>query len=112
MIKGIAIPVLQHQACRPGQDVKTYLCLPPVLWSDWKHKRRRVSFFVNVSSVKFDFSGVPEDLIDSLPTCETYIFPADMNGNVISWSELKGSFQGETDHVKAMRGAGYAVYLG
>lgn len=43
---------------------------------------------------------------------ETYIFPADVEGNIISWGELKGSFQGGgkdlvEDRKKALNGLGY-----
>lgn len=38
---------------------------------------------------------------------ETYIFPADPNGEVLSWEELKGSFQGAMDISKALRDGGY-----
>lgn len=34
---------------------------------------------------------------------ETYIFPADLDGNVLSWLELPGSFRGGLDHEKALR---------
>jgi hypothetical protein len=38
---------------------------------------------------------------------ETYIFPADAEGEVSSWGELAGSFRGGLDHAEALRGAGY-----
>lgn len=37
---------------------------------------------------------------------ETYIFPADAAGNIVSWSHLKGSFRGGLDHTRALRGHG------
>ena len=40
---------------------------------------------------------------------ETYIFGADAEGNVLHWGELDGSFRGDIDHARALRGAGYAV---
>lgn len=33
---------------------------------------------------------------------ETYIFPADKNGNIVGWSELCGSFKGDLNHQKAI----------
>lgn len=43
---------------------------------------------------------------------ETYIFPADEDGNVIDWGELEGSYQGGKDHQEALKGAGYEVEKG
>jgi hypothetical protein len=43
------------------------------------------------------------------PIIETYIFPADEKGKVIGWGELPGSFQGDTNHEKALSRAGYEV---
>jgi hypothetical protein len=40
---------------------------------------------------------------------ETYIFPADADGKVLSWGELDGSFRGDLDHEAALRLAGYEV---
>ena len=40
---------------------------------------------------------------------ETYIFPADSNGKITSYSELDGSFRGDLDHVQALTNAGYTV---
>ena len=54
--------------------------------------------FVVVSATVAPFSGP-----------ETYIFPADENGEVTSWGELAGSFRGELDHKKALGNIGYEV---
>ena len=35
---------------------------------------------------------------------ETYIFPTDSKGEVTSWGELPGSFQGGLDHEEAIKG--------
>ncbi|QDF14235.1 hypothetical protein SEA_IAMGROOT_62 [Microbacterium phage IAmGroot] len=43
---------------------------------------------------------------------ETYIFPADEHGNVVSWGELAGSFKGDIDHERALRDAGFTISLG
>lgn len=40
---------------------------------------------------------------------ETYIFPADGEGRITSWSEMEGSFQGGLDHTRALAGLGYIV---
>jgi peroxiredoxin len=40
---------------------------------------------------------------------ETYISPADEEGNITSWGELDGSFRGAMDHERALKGMGYEV---
>lgn len=47
--------------------------------------------------------------VDVFGRPETYIFPADKDGNVTDWGELTGSFHGGLDHEEALRGAGYEV---
>lgn len=40
---------------------------------------------------------------------ETYIFPADSNGDAVSMLELPGSFRGAIDQEQALHGAGYEI---
>jgi hypothetical protein len=40
---------------------------------------------------------------------ETYIFPADADGKVISYGELEGSYRGGLNMEAALEGAGYSV---
>lgn len=40
---------------------------------------------------------------------ETYIFPADADGEVVSWAEMEGSYRGGLSHAKAFAGAGYSI---
>lgn len=40
---------------------------------------------------------------------ETYLFPADADGEITSWGELEGSFRGALDHEAALQNAGYEV---
>ena len=40
---------------------------------------------------------------------ETYIFPADSDGEITDWGELEGSYRGGLDHAEALANAGYAV---
>jgi hypothetical protein len=40
---------------------------------------------------------------------ETFIFGCNEEGEVATWLELEGSFQGEVNHVKAIENAGYIV---
>lgn len=35
---------------------------------------------------------------------ETYIFPADKDGNILSWGELDGSYRGGLNHERAING--------
>ena len=39
---------------------------------------------------------------------ETYIFPADKNGNIIDWCEMDGSLKGTMSHDDAIEAAGWA----
>lgn len=41
--------------------------------------------------------------------CETYIFPADADGEVLSWSELPGSTKGTIFHEVAIEEAGWVL---
>lgn len=50
-----------------------------------------------------------EDATTVVGSLETYIFPADKDGNVLEWIELNGSFKGELNHERALREAGYEV---
>ena len=43
---------------------------------------------------------------------ETYIFPADVSGNVMTWTELPGSFRGGMDHKAAIEQAGWELNNG
>jgi len=40
---------------------------------------------------------------------ETYIFPANKDGEVLDWGELKGSYRGGLSHSKALKNAGYTM---
>lgn len=56
------------------------------------------SKYVVVSAVLVLFTGP-----------ETYIFKSDERGNVEDWTELPGSFRGDTNHQEALRNAGYQI---
>ena len=43
------------------------------------------------------------ELLIPYNTKETYIFPADSNANILSWTELPGSYRGALDHEKAIK---------
>ena len=42
-------------------------------------------------------------------TPETYIYPSSNDGQILSWTELAGSFKGALDHDQAIAGAGWAL---
>lgn len=52
--------------------------------------------FVVVSATHAMFSGP-----------ETYIFPADENGEVVDWGELPGSYRGDLNHDTALVKMGF-----
>lgn len=81
-------------------DARLFQLSEPIPWDyDWETQQDKSSTeFVVVSATIAPYSGP-----------ETYIFPADEAGEVISWSELSGSYRGGLDHAEALRGAGYEV---
>lgn len=75
------------------------LSVPMTENRDWENPPCIRSYdFVVVSAIIAPYSGP-----------ETYIFGAHENGEVGNYSELDGSFRGELDHAKALRGAGYEI---
>lgn len=74
-------------------DAKRYKVTPRVKIAEGKS----VSHVV-VSAVIAMFSGP-----------ETYIFPADRDGEVVSWGEMEGSYRGGLDHEQALQNAGYRL---
>ena len=40
---------------------------------------------------------------------ETYIFPADKDGNITDWCELRGSYRGELNHKRCFSNIGYCI---
>lgn len=81
-------------------DARLFKLSEPIPWDyDWETNQNKSSAsFVVVSATIAMYSGP-----------ETYIFPADEEGEIISWSELDGSYRGGLDHAQALRGAGYEV---
>lgn len=66
---------------------------------DWDtDEYREESGFVVSSAADVMFSGR-----------ETYLFPADSEGNVFHWCELHGSFRGAMDCDAAIKNAGYEI---
>jgi hypothetical protein len=56
--------------------------------------------YVRVSAVIAPFSGP-----------ETYLFPADSDGEVTDWGELEGSYRGGLDINEALHRAGYDTII-
>lgn len=40
---------------------------------------------------------------------ETYLFPSNAQGEIVSFSEMEGSMRGTTEHSDALESAGYKV---
>jgi hypothetical protein len=81
-------------------DARLYELDEPIHWQMWKDGEEvvRQALYVVVSATVVMFSGP-----------ETYIFPANKDGEVLNWIDLEGSFQGALDHAKALRRAGYKI---
>jgi hypothetical protein len=83
-------------------EAQLYRLDPPVTYYTWSPEghdaEEKRTDHVAVSAVTAPFTGP-----------ETYIFPADEDGNVLDWTELHSSFRGALDHERALRNAGYEV---
>ena len=76
-----------------------YKLSEPLHYLDWDEDGNEVemaALYVVISAANVIFSGP-----------ETYIFPSNRKGEVVSWGELPGSYRGGLDHHEALRGAGY-----
>jgi hypothetical protein len=84
-------------------DARLYKLSEPVTFSSWDDEGKIVetqTSFVIVSAISCAFdTGRPE----------TYIFPANEEGNPLNMEELDGSFRGDMDHKKALTDAGYTI---
>lgn len=68
-------------------DARLFRLASPYKWrADKPH-----TFYVVVSKADVPYSG-----------WETYIFPADVEGNVLDWGELPGSARGNVSHLEAI----------
>ena len=79
-----------------GATQRLYRLDPPINGNDWDGDAKGPFEYVVVSAVMATFSGP-----------ETYIFPADAEGNITDFGELDGSYRGGMSHEKALRDAGY-----
>lgn len=66
------------------------------------------SEYVIASAVDLNYGdSVPATF--ALASCETYLFPADEDGDVVEYTEMDGSLKGVKDHEDALNAAGYEV---
>ena len=82
-----------------GNQVLWKLSEPVGYDHDWKtNEPAGVTGYVITSAVVAMFTGP-----------ETYIFPADADGNVIDWGEMEGSLRGTLSHEAAILSAGWEI---
>ena len=83
-------------------DARLYGVTPPMRHETYDHiAGETVETFhkyVIVSTADVPFSGQ-----------ETYIFPADAEGNVVVFHEMKGSMKGDHSHVEVLNYVGYVL---
>lgn len=80
-------------------DARVYRCSPPLQGRSWDDDEDVPSYeYVIISASVVPFSGL-----------ETYIFGSNADWEVVSWTELPGSYRGGLDHVRALRLAGYTL---
>ena len=75
-------------------SAKLYKVNPPVEYDDGD----KSTLFIVASATAAAFSG-----------SETFLFPADGDGNVVDWGALESSCRGGLDCDKAIEGAGYIL---
>ncbi len=79
---------------RSGAMWHHYKVTPAVRYEDYDANYKRVLLttkYIMVSAVVAPYTGP-----------ETFIFPADIHGNVTNWGELHGSYTGGLDHARAI----------
>ena len=96
-MKKIALCVKQNVPGFRG-EAHLFSVEPPMEYIPEYNEPPKLTEYVIVSGVNAFGSGP-----------ETFIFPADKDGNILSWGELDGSFQGDIDIVRALSNAGYTV---
>ncbi len=79
-------------------DARLYKCDPPmVIHGRYDEPDGETEYVIASATIAFDTGP------------ETYLFPANSDGEVTGWSELEGSYKGGMNHGKALGGAGYTV---
>lgn len=72
---------------------KLYKLSHPVATESWNAEQNAPFEYVCVSASNVPYSGP-----------ETYVFAADVDGNITDWGELDGSFRGALDFEQALNG--------
>lgn len=80
-------------------DARLYQVTPPIKYTNYNDAGEEETH--ETSHVVVSGANVP------ITGPETYIFPSNEEGEIISWMELSGSFRGPINHAKALRCAGY-----
>jgi len=98
--------VVKELPVRAGGKKILYKLSTPMIYDDLDDKGdeykevKKETEYVVVSSLSAAFdTGRPE----------TYIFPADKEGHVVSWGEIGASQRGTTSHKKVLRESGYTI---
>ena len=87
-------------------DARVYKLDPPLVGWDNIAEMNMEHEYVVVSAA----TGYPSTVeVAANLGHETYIFASDKDGNITSWTELEGSYEGGLDHARALAGAGYDV---
>lgn len=82
-----------------GAKQSLYLMTPPIKEEGYSEDDATLLWnYVVVSAVNAAYTGD-----------ETYIFPANEKGDIVSWGELDGSMRGTLSHAEALANAGYTI---
>ena len=83
-----------------GAKQSLYLMTPPIKEEGYSEDDATLLWnYVVVSAVSAFDTGCDE----------TYIFPANEKGKIVSWLELPGSMRGTLSHTEALANAGYNI---
>jgi hypothetical protein len=92
---------------REGQSVILWKLSPPQNGGDLEYVITSAVDLVDPLIEVFDTMLGAE-----MASCETYIFPANKDGEVLNWTELWGSTKHIKDHEQVIRNAGWEVVNG
>lgn len=92
--------LLKDRLPRFNGHAALYKLSPPISYTEYDNgeEHDRQAAYVIASSAYAMFSGP-----------ETYLFPSDEGGEVISWGELPGSSKGDISHADVLHAAGYKL---
>jgi hypothetical protein len=85
-----------YQTVKMGtSDALHFKLSHPIEYKD-KNEQKQLTYDIVVSATSTPNHGE-----------QTYIFPADKKGTVLSWTQHEGSLKGVMDHDAALKNAGY-----